>query len=178
MPHHRSQGFTLPLMLIILIALAYSGMRLELNGSYLLRRDREEELLFRGRAYMNAIKSYYLAAPGVAARYPAKLEELVADPRFRGRRHIRQLYDDPMTGGGFGLLRNESGGIVGVVSASAGAPFLKTGFDEDLDGFDKAATYREWRFDVSKRLQVLMAKPGSQLAVPLPPTPKLPIPGK
>ena len=66
----------------------------------IVQADREAELLFRGQAYRRAIESYY-RANGV---YPRALEDLLKDPRFPSKRHIRSLYPDPMGKGQAWLL--------------------------------------------------------------------------
>lgn len=142
-----SGGYTFPLMLVILASLAFLAGRLELSSSYRLKRDKEEELLFRGLAYMSAI-SEFRAAKSNGGRYPRTLSQLYGDPSTGGSRFMRQLYKDPVTGGDFKAIRMADGGIIGVVSASIGTPFRKTGFREDLKKFEKAATYAGWEFKV------------------------------
>ncbi len=142
-----SGGYTFPLMLVILTAIAFGTARLELTQSYRVKRDKEEELLFRGLAYMKAIQAFH-AAEATEKRYPRKLEELISDPRAPGRRFIRQLYKDPMTGGDFHSILAPEGTIVGVFSASTAIPFRKIDFDKGLAAFDKAKSYADWRFTV------------------------------
>ena len=47
---------------------------------------------------------------------------------------------------GWGLTRDESGGIVGVHSLSGGAPLKKSGFRPGREGFADAQSYRDWVF--------------------------------
>ena len=103
--------------------------------------------MFRGLAYMKAIQAFH-AADATAPRYPRKLEELVSDPRTPGRRFIRQLYKDPITGGDFKPILTPEGAIAGVVSPSAAIPFRKVDFDKSLADFKTARTYADWRFAV------------------------------
>ncbi len=159
-----SEGYTFPLMLIILAALAYGAGRLELTQSYRIKRDKEEELLFRGKEYMKAIRAFYAAA-ATEKRYPKSLPELVSDPRSKGRRFIRQLYNDPISGGAFNLIQAPDGTITGVVSASAGVPFRAVGFEKDLaETFEKAKTYADWRFDAKAKASANIA-PGATAAL-------------
>lgn len=53
-----------------------------------VRREQEEELIFRGKQYVEAVRLYVLKYPG---RYPASLQELL------DKKCIRKLYKDPMT---------------------------------------------------------------------------------
>jgi hypothetical protein len=141
-----SNGYTFPLMLVILAALAFGAGQLERSQSYRLKRDKEEELLFRGREYVSAIRAFYEAG-ATEKRFPKTLEELIADPRTDGRRFIRQLYKDPVTGRDFDLILTAEGTISGVVSTSGGIPLRTADFDEDFRDFGKAANYAGWRFD-------------------------------
>jgi hypothetical protein len=146
--YDRQAGYTFPFMLVILAALSYGAVQLEASQSYRLKHDKEEELLFRGMEYLKAIRAFE-AENATEKRYPKKLEELVSDPRSNGRRFIRQLYKDPMTGQGFDVILTKDGTISGVVSRSRGVPFRKVDFDKELKGFDRAASYADWRFEVS-----------------------------
>ena len=56
-----------------------------------LRREKEEELLFRGQQYVEAVRLYQTKNPG---RFPTSLKELL-DKGF-----LRRLYPDPMTASG------------------------------------------------------------------------------
>lgn len=117
-------------------------------SSRVSRSDREAELLFRGQAYQRAIQSYYVSGPSTKI-YPRNLDDLVKDPRFPNKRHLRALYPDPMAIGGKGewfLVRAADGGISGVASASKEEPFKKTNFPKGLEKFDQAKSYTDWVF--------------------------------
>jgi|SRR5271157_1305948 len=143
-----SPGYTFPLMLIIVAAMAFGALRLDLAQSYRLKRDKEAELLFRGLAYKRAIKEFY----SKNNRYPRHLKELADDRDSSKHRFMRQLYKDPMTGGDFKLILGPEGLIMGVLSSSKDAPFKKVDFEKELEEFDKAKTYADWKFE---------AKPGN-----------------
>jgi len=114
--------------------------------SQLQQRADEQELLFRGEQYRQAIRSYY--ETGLPRRFPRRLEELLKDPRFLSIRHIRKLSDDPLspTGADWGLVLDESGGIVGVFSQSERKPIKRKGFASHLQHFEDAESYRDWTF--------------------------------
>ena len=78
-PPAGSPGYTFPLMLIIVAAMAFGATRLDLVQSYRSKRDKEAELLFRGLAYKRAIKEFY----SQNNRYPRQLKELANDKEFR-----------------------------------------------------------------------------------------------
>jgi hypothetical protein len=56
-----------------------------------VRREKEEELIFRGKQYAEAVRLFVRKNPG---RFPSTLQELL-DKKF-----IRKLYKDPMTENG------------------------------------------------------------------------------
>ncbi len=157
-----SPGYTFPIMLVIVSAMALGASRLELAANYRLKRDKEEELLFRGRAYMKAIQAFYAKN----RRYPNSLEELAGGGQSAKRRFIRQLYKDPMTRGDFKLIRSSGGAITGVVSSSMDVPFRKADFEKELEVFDKAKTYTDWRFTAQSR--ETSASQGSASLAPAP----------
>ena len=59
------------LVAIVLVGI-FAGVA-NIATSRIVQAEREEELLFRGMAYRNAIQRYY----AVAKRYPRSLEELL-----------------------------------------------------------------------------------------------------
>lgn len=111
--------------------------------------DRELELLFRGQAYRDAIKRYYEAG-NPAKTYPRALEDLLKDPRFPSKHHLRALYRDPMTKegkDGWRLIRVADGGIAGVASSSQGIPQKRANFPVGLEKFEAAQFYSDWIFE-------------------------------
>ena len=89
-----------------------------------LRREKEEELIFRGNQYVEAVRLFQLKNPG---RFPATLEEL------KEERYIRQLFRDPMSPTGEWNVVLFMGGIgsggMGGVRAPRGAPGRGPGQD-------------------------------------------------
>ena len=120
-----SSGYTFPLMLIIVSAMAFGASRIELAEGYRLQRDKEEELLFRGRAYIHAIQAFHQKNN----RYPRELAELADGKGPARHRFIRQLYKDPITGKDFNAIPSQEGTVIGVVSSSQRVPFRKGGFE-------------------------------------------------
>lgn len=145
--HRRQRGYT---YIGLLMFIAISGIALAAIGPVWhteAQREREKELLFTGEQYAQAIGSYYESTPGGIRQYPASLQDLLQDRRFPGiKRHLRQLYRDPMTGGGeWGLVR-EQGAIVGVYSPSQARPLKQKGFTDQFADFADAEQYQGWRF--------------------------------
>ena len=67
-----------------------------------IQREKEEELIFRGKQYVEAIRLFQMKHPG---SFPKTLEQLVEE------RCLRQLYRDPMTEDGAWNLILLSGAI-------------------------------------------------------------------
>ncbi|MCM8914487.1 type II secretion system protein [Pseudomonas inefficax] len=140
-------GFT---YLGVLLLIAVSSVALAATGTLwasAAQRDRERQLLWVGGQYAQALRSYYRASPGLA-QYPQELADLLQDNRFpQARRHIRQLYPDPITNSDdWGLLRSIDGRITGVHSRSDATPFKRSGFSAEWSGFDGLEHYSDWQF--------------------------------
>ncbi len=150
---NRERGFTYAMVLVAIVLVGIFAGVANMATSRIVQADREEELMFRGMAYRNAIQRYY----AVAARYPRSLDELLKDPRFAYRSYLRAPYHDPMAGeesdvnksGGWRLVRAADGGIAGVASRSGQEPMKKANFPLGLEKFDGAKSYAEWIFEYS-----------------------------
>ena len=157
---HNQRGTAL---LLVLFAVVIIGLTAGLAGrtwSSVMQQVREDELLFRGDQYRRAIESYYQSAHGgVQGSYPAKLEDLLKDPRsLSPRRHLRQLFLDPFTNEEFELIQagGNVGGTVGTVQSLSGikgvrsksslAPFKQDGFAVEYEKFKGKKAYAEWEF--------------------------------
>jgi hypothetical protein len=55
------------------------------------QREKEEEMIWRGKQYVRAIKLYYRKN----GRFPTKVEDL-SEPKMGSLRYLRQAYKDPM----------------------------------------------------------------------------------
>lgn len=143
-------GFTYLMMLAAVVVIGVVAGTATTVTSRVLQGDREAELLFRGIAYQNAIKSYFEAGvkAGRPAQYPRSLEDLVQDPRFATKRHLRRLYRDPFGGekGEWQLIRAADGGIAGVKSNGAQEPLKKANFPLGLERLQNAGAYSDWVF--------------------------------
>jgi type II secretory pathway pseudopilin PulG len=154
---HRGveRGFT---YVWVMAALAVMGVMLAAVGTSWAeetRREREQDLIRAGAAYARAIASYRASSPGSVAMAPRQLEHLVLDDRFpRPRRHLRQLYADPVEPDqAWGLITDADGRIQGVYSRSERAPLKQVAFDVDGIVLPAASRYSDWKFIVreSKR---------------------------
>jgi type II secretory pathway pseudopilin PulG len=159
----NQSGFTyIGLMIFIVIA----GIGMAGTGtiaSVQLQREKEMQLLFVGEQFSKAIESYYLSTPTALKMFPATFQELLEDKRFpKPRRHLRQVYFDPMTGKQEWGLIMLGGRIIGVHSLSARKPRKTAGFPEHQAEFAKAKNYREWRFTYLDPTQAAANIPNSR----------------
>lgn len=148
----REHGFT---YLGVLLSVALMGVILGNVGtlwSVAAKREKEAQLLFVGDQFRQAITSYYESTPtGQAQRLPASLEDLIEDRRWPTvRRHLRQVYIDPMTGTRqWGIVRGPGETIAGVYSHSTGTPLKRANFPRAYEHFAQAKSYGDWQFTAS-----------------------------
>jgi type II secretory pathway pseudopilin PulG len=112
-------------------------------------REREGQLLRVGEAYRQAIKDYYESTPGSVKSWPRSLEELTYDRRFVGiKRHLREIYPDPITRTmNWGLVTSADGGIQGVYSTSLNTPIQTASIELDDVTLPAIAQYVDRRFE-------------------------------
>jgi len=93
----RDEAFTLVTLIVLLTLISIVVAAALPLWSHQIQRDKEEELIFRGLQYAEAIRLFQTQF----GRYPLQLEELLElEPR-----RIRQLWKDPMTEDGkWGLI--------------------------------------------------------------------------
>jgi hypothetical protein len=144
----RPQGFVL---LWLLFWVAGLGVGMAALGSLwhtASQREKEAELLFVGDQFRQAIEAYHRRSPGGQPRYPARLEDLLQDPRFpQTVRHLRRLYVDPVTGKReWGLIKAADGGIAGVYSLARVPPMKTGGFPARYADFAGRTSLGSWRF--------------------------------
>ena len=144
----RAEGFT---YLGVLLLVALMGFGLAAFGelhSHASQRQKEEELLFIGAQFRDAIASYYNKSPG-AKSYPKKLEDLLEDKRFpMPVHHLRRVYRDPMTESiDWAVVETpDKAGIMGVHSRSEEAPIKTGNFNAAEASFADAESYTKWTF--------------------------------
>lgn len=171
----RQHGFTYLGLLILVAILALATSATVTLGSIAQRREAEQRLLEAGDAYRRAIASYLGSGQSGVRSYPNSLADLLKDPRYPNvRRHLRQLYPDPITGQAeWGLILAPGGGIMGVHSLSDATPIKIAGFEVENQAFDGTAHYSQWRFVVlptapGAPTPTAGARPGSAPAAGLP----------
>jgi type II secretory pathway pseudopilin PulG len=134
----------------LMIFVAISGIALAGIGivwSQDQQREREKELLFIGEQYRQAIGSYYESTPGNIKQYPTKLEDLLLDDRSQTiKRHLRKIYNDPITNTTEWGLELQKSKIIGVSSLSEMKPIKKKGFPILYEKFSEFSRYSDWKF--------------------------------
>ncbi|MDB5887744.1 MAG: hypothetical protein JWM03_616 [Rhodocyclales bacterium] len=145
-PHN---GFSYIGLLIVVAVMAVMAAGLVQAGAVIQRRHAEEELIDVGMEFKNAVRSYFEATPsGTPALAPRRLEDLLRDPRFPNvKRHLRKIYDDPLTGKpDWGLVHSAEGGIIGVYSKAQGIPIRQDNFPDEVFYFKDRKSYCSWPF--------------------------------
>jgi len=155
-------GFT---YIALLIFIAIIGVGLAVTGEVWhisIKREKEDELLFAGNQFRNAITMYYKHTSGQVGRYPMSLEDLLKDPRYPAtKRYLRKIYLDPISSStNWELIKGANGEILGVHSSSEEEPVKKSNFslaDQDFEGKMK---YSDWVFMMTaKYVQPSLMKP-------------------
>ena len=151
-------GFAYIALLVAIALLGLFASQTLQIGSHIGRRDAEQALLAIGAEYERALYSYAGLLPATAtqvtsetdknARGPKTLEELLKDPRNPGiKRHLRQMYADPMTGrDDWGVIKDESGHILGIYSQSTDQPIKQANFDSTQLHFEGSKEFSKWIF--------------------------------
>lgn len=137
-------------LLALLLAMGMMGLALVAAievGATARQREREQELLFAGDQYRQAIERYYWSAPpGTHRILPAGIEQLLLDDRYpQPLQHLRRAYADPFGEPEWGHVRI-GGRLAGVRSVSNVAPLKRANFPERYAGFAEAGDVSQWIF--------------------------------
>lgn len=139
------------MFLALLLFVATMGVGLALVGQVWrtnVQHEKEEDLLYVGKAFQKAIGQYY-EAPALTKQYPKKLSDLVLDARFNPtpKRYLRKIYIDPMMNeANWGLVKSADGGIMGVYSLSTQVPLRKSSTLSNQITLAKREGYSAWTF--------------------------------
>jgi type II secretory pathway pseudopilin PulG len=102
-PRGGEEGYNMVMLIVALTVLNIMVAAMLPLMSTEIQREKEEELIFRGFQYAEAIRVFHIRFQ----RYPNKLQELIEiNPRC-----IRQLWKDPMTKDGKWGLIPQNGGV-------------------------------------------------------------------
>jgi type II secretory pathway pseudopilin PulG len=150
-----SDGFTLIAAMVAVVIIGIMAGAASQSWRTIMQRDREEELLFRGTQYRDAIAKWHKprGTPGQPKPPPRPLRDLrdlLQDPNTPETvRYLRRLYPDPITGKDFEVIMGDasSQGIVGVKSSSQDPPLKRGNFPDDLKAFADKDKYSDWQFN-------------------------------
>jgi len=143
----RQAGFSYMGLLMLMVIAGISMASTSLVWHTQQQRVKEQQLLFAGTAIRKAIASYYLSNPNGLREYPPSLEALLLDKRHPTiKRHLRRLYEDPMTKKQNWLLIMQNNRVIGVYSNSKIKPIKMTDFPAAYEDFGNAKTYQDWKF--------------------------------
>ncbi len=165
-----SNGFTYIAALMLVVIMGIMLGAAAQSWTMRMKREREVELLFRGKQIVDAIARWQNPSGGVISR-PSRqlndLKDLLMDPGSVAKiRYLRKdpktSYNDPITGKEWEVIRdNARGGIIGVTSKSEETPLKQKNFLEMfypldpvrdkylitmLKGFEGKTKYKDWRF--------------------------------
>jgi len=137
----NQHGVTYLALMFFVVLLGLSLMAVNQQWSIILTRDREKELAFRGHRIKEAIERYaadFEVQKGTRQNhYPLSLDDLTKGPK----RYLPVVYNDPMTGEEFALIK-KGGEIRGVRSTSLAPPV-------DRVTFQGAQRYQDIHFEAS-----------------------------
>ena len=173
-----SAGFTYLGLTVLVAIIGLAGAAGLKMGSLMQRRAAELALLDIGAQFSDALGSYAAATPPGESPQAPSLKDLLKDPRFSNpRRHLRQIFVDPITGKaewGVSYLANGVG-VLGIYSLSD-ARALKVGnFDLRFQSFEGKVRLSDWRFTMADALPTTPALKRSELPALAPP-PQMPPP--
>jgi type II secretory pathway pseudopilin PulG len=162
-PLRSSAGFTYIAVLFVVVVMGIMLGMVGQSWQMIMKREREEELLWRGMQYARAIARWN--NPTSRIKTPLKeLKDLLKDPRSLANvRYLPRLYEDPLTGKEFVPITDPALGVIGVRSASNEAPLRQGNFEDKFDfsidtnavkpnlkqmlkGFEGKTKYSEWEF--------------------------------
>jgi type II secretory pathway pseudopilin PulG len=144
----RNSGFTYLALLFFVAVTGALAASVGVIWSTESQRNKEQQLLYVGGQYRQAIRSYFEKTPGTVKRYPQDFKELLKDSRQAGTvRHLRRQFRDPMTDSAeWGIVRAPDGGIMGIYSLSNKEPIKSANLSSQSGEIVQGRTYKDWRF--------------------------------
>jgi type II secretory pathway pseudopilin PulG len=114
-PAPEARGYALLIFLFAVTLMAFGLMVAVPVWDTQMQREKEAELIFRGKQYVEAIRIFQLKNPGA---FPKKLEDLIDEDK----KCIRRLYLDPMTKEGTWNVILQQDGIGGLTPGGGPGP--------------------------------------------------------
>lgn len=148
------KGFTYLMALMLVMVMGIMLSAVGQSWKSIMQREREEELIFRGRQIKNALERWHKPNINRGERVRTRLndlKDLVQDPRsLTTVRYLRRLYTDPMTNKEWALTKDSIWGITGIASTSELTPLKTDDFPDDLLALSGKTHYSDWVFKYSK----------------------------
>jgi len=142
-----SAGFTFIAAMFLIVVMGIMLQAVSQSWQTIMKRDREEELLFRGSQFRSAIERWRKPAPGKQIMPINDLKDLLEDPHSQQKvRYLRRIYKDPITKEDFTVIRDPALGIIGVASPSDDTPRKMDNFPKELQEFAYKGKYSDWQF--------------------------------
>jgi len=164
-PLATDRGFTYIAVMMLVVVM---GIALSMTGRYwstVAKREKEEELLFRGDQIRKGIEQYYkwtAQKHGGQGLYPENLEELLKSKfSMAPKRSLRKIYLDPMTGKADWVIFTDpaSKRMMGVRSASNDVPLKVSNFPFIYRDFEGKTKYSDWVFAYTPQMPQMPGQP-------------------
>ncbi|HEY3308718.1 MAG TPA: type II secretion system protein [Desulfuromonadaceae bacterium] len=160
------KGFTYLTALMLVMVMGIMLGAIGQSWKSIMQREREEELIFRGRQYKAALERWHNPNTVRGDHVRTKLndlKDLLQDPRtLTTVRYLRRLYTDPLTGKEWHTISDPTWGIIGVASTSEKQPLKIGDFPDDLKDLSGKQRYNEWLFQFTPQGQP--GRPGGAAA--------------
>jgi type II secretory pathway pseudopilin PulG len=142
-----SAGFTFIAAMFLIVVMGIMLQAVSQSWQTIMKRDREEELLFRGSQFRSAIERWRKPAPGKQIMPINDLKDLLEDPHSQQKvRYLRRIYKDPITKEDFTVIRDPALGIIGVASPSTDTPLKMDNFPKEMEDLAFKTKYSDWLF--------------------------------
>lgn len=135
---NREQGYALVLMMFFLALLVLSTVVAAPTVLSSIQREKEAEMVWRGKQYTRAIRMYYMKMH----RFPTALDDLTKPKQ--GLRFMRQAYKDPMNtvDGSWRLIYvGPNGQLIGSLNAQTNGMFAQVGGATGVPGAPQNASF-------------------------------------
>lgn len=90
-PRSQQSGYAILLVLFLMTLLILASVAVAPNFKTQAQREREKEMIWRGKQYIRGVKLYYRKT----GKFPTSLDDLTK-PKLGSIRFMRQTYKDPM----------------------------------------------------------------------------------
>jgi type II secretory pathway pseudopilin PulG len=134
----NEKGYTLAVVAVFTTVLLVTLSAAVLNWQKAMQREREEELIFRGKQFMRAIELWQRKFPGT---YPTTIDALLSTSNTR---FLRKKWKDPITNSDdWRLIKvNPDGSVSGLTIIPGSSPLGPSAFGSPTTGRGAASGTR------------------------------------